>query len=332
MNLKTLFSVLFVLFGGLVTHGNAEEPFSLSLPVDCEIGKTCFVQNYVDHDPGPGKQDFQCRAMTYDGHEGTDFRVLSLVEQRAGVPVLAVADGVVLRIRDGEPDISFRSLGAQMVSGRECGNAIVIDHGNNWQTQYCHLALNSVSVRPGQKLKRGDPVGEIGLSGKTEFPHLHLSVRLNGKIVDPFAPLAEPGQCGKLTESLWSPEIQASLAYRSRVVLNRGFSDGPVQSNEIETGSVVRRSPTSESGAIVAYVRVIGLEAGDVQRLSLRHPDGTLLADNVAQPLTKPLAQQMLYVGYRKPGDGWIAGVYEASYIIERDGRKVSEDVFSFRF
>ena len=80
MNLKTLFSVLFVLFGGLVTHGNAEEPFSLSLPVDCEIGKTCFVQNYVDHDPGPGKQDFQCRAMTYDGHEGTDFRVLSLVE------------------------------------------------------------------------------------------------------------------------------------------------------------------------------------------------------------------------------------------------------------
>ncbi|MFM8702154.1 MAG: M23 family metallopeptidase [Hyphomicrobiales bacterium] len=332
MNFKTVLSVSILLFLGLVTHAHAEEPFSLSLPVDCEIGKTCFVQNYVDHDPGPGRQDFQCRAMTYDGHEGTDFRVLSLVEQRAGVPVLAASDGVVLRVRDGEPDISFRSLGAQIGSGRDCGNAVVIDHGNHWQTQYCHLALNSVSVRPGQKLKRGDLVGRIGLSGRTEFPHLHLSVRLNGEIVDPFAPLAEPGQCGKPQESLWAADIRDRLFHRSRVVLNRGFSDGPVASADVETGSVAGRKPTPGSGAIVAYVRAIGLEVGDVQRLTLRNPEGALIADTFIQPLAKPLAQQMLYVGYRRPAAGWISGIYEASYTIERDGRSIAKDIFSHRF
>lgn len=332
MNLKTLFSALCVLFGGLVTHGNAEEPFLLSLPVDCEIGKTCFVQNYVDHDPGPGRQDFQCRAMTYDGHEGTDFRVLSLVEQRAGVAVLAAADGVVLRTRDGEQDVSVRTIGAQMVAGRECGNAVVIDHDNGWQTQYCHMALNSVSVTPGQKLKRGAPIGRIGLSGKTEFPHLHLSVRLNGKIVDPFAPDAEPGQCGTKAGSMWRGELRDALGYRTRIVLNKGFADRPIEANQIETGSVAAQTPSSDSAALVAYVRVIGLEAGDVQTLKIRRPDGTVLVENTTEPLTKPFAQQMLFVGHRKPANGWSKGTYEASYSVRRDGQTVSEDVFSIKF
>ena len=332
MNFKTVFSVSILLFGGLVTHAHGEEPFSLSLPVDCEIGETCFVQNYVDHDPGPGRQDFQCRAMTYDGHEGTDFRVLSLVEQQAGVAVLASADGVVLRTRDGETDVSVRSIGAQMVAGRECGNAVVIDHGNGWQTQYCHMALNSVAVTPGQRLKRGDPIGRIGLSGKTEFPHLHMSVRLNGKMVDPFAPEAEPGQCGTQAGSLWRAEFREALSYRNRIVLNKGFADRPVEAKDIETGSILARTPNSDSAALVAYVRVIGLEAGDVQRLVLRRQDGTVLVENTTEPLTKPFAQQMLYVGNRKPADGWTKGIYEASYSVKRDGQTVSEDVFSIRF
>lgn len=332
MFFKIVFSISITVFVGLATHVEAEEPFSLSLPVDCEIGKTCFVQNYVDNDPGSGRQDFQCRAMTYDGHEGTDFRVLSLVEQRAGVSVLATADGVVLRTRDGEPDVSVRSIGAQMVAGRECGNAVVIDHGNGWQTQYCHMALNSVAVTPGQRLKRGDPIGRIGLSGKTEFPHLHLSVRLNGKVVDPFAPDAEPGKCGQPSASLWASEVREALSYRNRIVLNKGFSDGPVGSNEIETGSVTARTPNAGSVAVVAYVRVIGLEAGDIQRLTLRRPDGTILVENVEEPLAKPLAQQTVYVGHKRPEDGWVVGRYEASYSVVREGRVVSEDRFSISF
>src|SRR5882672_4030756 len=65
----------------------------LGLPLDCEIGPTCLVQNYVDHDQSGGASDYQCGALTYDGHDGTDFRVPTLAMQRGGVDVLAVADG-----------------------------------------------------------------------------------------------------------------------------------------------------------------------------------------------------------------------------------------------
>ncbi|MCG6904806.1 MAG: M23 family peptidase, partial [Rhodobacter sp.] len=50
----------------------ASQPLRLDLPIDCVIGDSCFVQNYVDRDPGPGAVDFACHGLTYDGHQGTD--------------------------------------------------------------------------------------------------------------------------------------------------------------------------------------------------------------------------------------------------------------------
>src|SRR5262245_52713649 len=71
----------------------AQEPISFSLPIACEVGATCFIQNYSDNDPSPGARDYYCGDRTYDGHDGTDFRLPSLEEQQAGVNVLAAATG-----------------------------------------------------------------------------------------------------------------------------------------------------------------------------------------------------------------------------------------------
>jgi len=65
--------------------------FLLNPPVDCTLGETCFIQNFVDRDPGPGAADFTCGPMTYDGHKGTDFALPSLAAMRQGVDVLAAA-------------------------------------------------------------------------------------------------------------------------------------------------------------------------------------------------------------------------------------------------
>ena len=75
--------------------------FELGLPIDCDVGRTCFIQNYVDHDSSPAARDYTCGHETYDGHDGTDFRLPSMIEERAGVAVHAAADGQVLRTRDG---------------------------------------------------------------------------------------------------------------------------------------------------------------------------------------------------------------------------------------
>jgi murein DD-endopeptidase MepM/ murein hydrolase activator NlpD len=46
----------------------------------------------------------------------------------------------------------------------------------------------SVTVVTGEQVGRGDVLGQVGMSGRTQFPHVHISVRHSGAVVDPFAP------------------------------------------------------------------------------------------------------------------------------------------------
>jgi hypothetical protein len=85
---------------------------ALVFPVDCRLGVTCEIQNYVDRDPAAGAaRDYRGGSMSYDAHSGTDIRVPTLKEQRAGVRVLAAADGQVLRVRDGVAYVVVRAAG-----------------------------------------------------------------------------------------------------------------------------------------------------------------------------------------------------------------------------
>ena len=43
-------------------------------------------------------------------------------------------------------------------------------------------------MKVGDNVQVGDVLGKIGLSGRTQFPHVHVSVRHNGTCIDPFAP------------------------------------------------------------------------------------------------------------------------------------------------
>jgi murein DD-endopeptidase MepM/ murein hydrolase activator NlpD len=260
------------------------DPLELGLPVDCEVGRSCAIQNYVDRDPLLGARDYACGTLTYDGHNGTDFRVPSMAAQRAGVDVLAAADGEVLRTRDGMPDVSMAAPPAPSVADRECGNGIVLSHRDGWQTQYCHLAKDSVRVKSGERVAAGQPIGRVGLSGRTEFPHLHFTVRHHGRVVDPFAYGAPEGTCQEGTW-LWSPAVRKSLAYRARMVLNAGFAPGPITNETIESGDADLSQHWAEAPALVAFVRTIGLKAGDTQRLAIRAPDGQTIADHSEKPI-----------------------------------------------
>ena len=66
------------------------------------------------------------------------------------------------------------------------GNAVVITHADGFDTIYAHLRKGSVAVKKGDSVKRGQRIGSVGLSGLTEFPHLHFEVRFNRSVTDPF--------------------------------------------------------------------------------------------------------------------------------------------------
>jgi hypothetical protein len=299
---------------------------SLSLPIDCRLGADCEIQNYVDRDPGPGAKDYQCGSRSYQAHDGIDFRLPGLPAQRHGVAVLAAADGRIARLRDRVADVSVRSSGASPVAGRECGNGVVIRHDGDFETQYCHLAKGSIGVRPGAAVKAGDVLGRVGLSGQTEYPHLHFTVRQGRTVVDPFAYGAPEGVCGQ-GRSLWRPELRDALAYKPRAILNTGFAGQPLAMEAVEEGP---DPPSRDPPALVVYARAIGLKAGDLQTLTLAGPDGAVLASNRAPPLPRDQAQNLVFAGVRRPAAGWPPGRYVGAYVVRQGGRTVLERNFAF--
>lgn len=103
--------------------------------------------------PFTGKREF---------HSGID------MAGRRGTPIVAAADGSVVRV----------------VRDRNLGRAVTLDHGNGIQTIYGHL--DRVLVKKGQRVRRGEEIGEMGSTGRRSTgPHLHYAVKVDGKYVNP---------------------------------------------------------------------------------------------------------------------------------------------------
>ena len=97
----------------------------------------------------------------YVYHEGLDLIVAR------GTPVLASADGTVVSAS----------------SSKSTGNTVRISHSGGYETVYAHL--ESMNVRAGQRVRAGDRIGAVGMSGQAFAPHLHYEVRKDGAGMDP---------------------------------------------------------------------------------------------------------------------------------------------------
>ena len=89
-----------------------------------------------------------------------------------GEPLYAAADGTVVEIKNDLPDNTPGVMNAE----EPAGNFVVIDHGNNEYSITAHLKEGSVAVKKGDKVKRGDLIGELGNSGNSSEAHLHFQV------------------------------------------------------------------------------------------------------------------------------------------------------------
>jgi hypothetical protein len=292
--------------------------FEMGAPLDCVFGETCFVQQYVDRDPGPGATDHRCTAHSYDRHKGVDFGLPSLAAIEDGVRVLAVAPGVVRARRDGVGD------GEPPRDGRECGNGVLIDHADGWSTQYCHMRRGSVRVRTGDAVAAGDPLGEVGLSGKTEFPHLHVTLRKDGEVVDPFdgRPMASPCSTDGAGAPLWAPG--SGVVYTPGGTLAAGMLDHLPDYRTVKKTAPTQAELAADAPAIVFWAHFYGLETGDVITLSIAAPDGETLVAN-RHVMAKNRATQFRATGRKRPAGGWPAGTYQGAARLIRGGRLVAQ-------
>jgi murein DD-endopeptidase MepM/ murein hydrolase activator NlpD len=299
----------------LLLAGGQAEALDLEIPLACTLGTDCWVQQYPDHDKGPGAADFTCGTATYDGHDGTDFRVRDTLSE---VKVIAAADGAVKAIRNTMEDkLISDASDLKSVSNIECGNGVVLTHPGGFETQYCHMRKGSITVRAGQKVKAGDALGLVGYSGAAQFPHLHLSLRRAGKKLDPFS--GELGQdCAADDTSMWSKKAQASLTYQPAAVLDFGWHSGKVETAMLEKGELTREAPRSDWPALVAYAWLINLQKDD--EITLTMQAGTTTPTTNKVKLDRNKAQYVLFAG-KKRGDAW-KGPHQAELVVTANGKE----------
>ncbi len=284
-------------------------------------GESCWIVNYVDHDAGPGVRDYACGRATYNepgtnAHNGTDFAIRDGRAMREGTVVLAAADGTVTAVRDGEADADIAAAAPPVAGGKECGNGVVVNHGDGWETQYCHLRRGSVAVAPRRKVRAGDRLGLVGLSGFTEFPHLHMAVRHAGTTVDPFVGAVRSAGCGVGEAPLWTPATLAALPYALNVIYNAGFAAGKPTPAKARNGDYAAAWLAPTAPALVLWADLYNVRAGHRVVLTVRGPDARTVS-SATYPIDKDQARLFVFAGKPLKGGQWPAGDYEGVIRVE---------------
>lgn len=98
---------------------------------------------------------------THEHHSGLD------LSAKSGTPIYAMLPGEVLAIG----------------SDSRSGNFIKLKHGN-FTVSYCHL-IRKPNLKIGSHVLPGQPVAQVGSTGRSTGPHLHITLKRNGRVLDP---------------------------------------------------------------------------------------------------------------------------------------------------
>jgi murein DD-endopeptidase MepM/ murein hydrolase activator NlpD len=170
------------------THGS-----TLAFPLACRLGHDCWLINYYDRASSSADfVDYSGKSITYDGHYGTDYAINGFAAMDIGVDVLAAAEGTVTTVTDGFFD---RCAGGCPASAT---NLVLVRHPDGSSTRYLHLKKRSILVKIGDQVARGQKLAEVGSSGRSGGPHLHLAwfrpddLIQEGSASDPFVRPSDP--------------------------------------------------------------------------------------------------------------------------------------------
>jgi murein DD-endopeptidase MepM/ murein hydrolase activator NlpD len=145
-------------------------------------------------------------------HLGVDYRA------PVGAPVIAVADGLVMS--------AGRSGGS--------GNMVHLRHASGYETEYLHLS--SIAVRAGTRVRQGDLIGRVGMTGLATGPHLDYRVKKGGAFINPVAAHRAMPPSDPIARSL----MPAFIAARDAAFAQLGLRDSDEVGNR---GTETQRTP-----------------------------------------------------------------------------------------
>ncbi len=300
----------------------------LGMPLQCEYGKECFIQKYMDLNPSKNiYMDYTCGTLSSENHNGTDFRLRDFTELQKNVPVVAAEAGVIKATRDGMDDITVTNIDVKSLNGMYCGNAVLISHKDHYETQYCHMKKGSIKVQKDMKVDKGDVIGYVGLSGDTEYPHLHFSLRHKEEDVDPFVGDYAPFTgCDKTRYPLWDKATLQKLTYIPTGLLNNWFFTEVPKAYEARNGvydSITKMN--TETTLLVFATDLFGAQKGDVLHVEIRNPKKeVLIQDNHTFEAAK--AQYFHFIGKYRKAEPWMLGQYVGVVTLTRNEKTVFEN------
>jgi hypothetical protein len=185
------------------------------------------------------------------------------------------------------------------------------------------MKRGSLLVKEGDLVTSKQALGQVGLSGKTEFPHLHLTVRHGKQVVDPFTGQQIMAGCGLEGKPLWRADAQ--VTYEEVAFYNAGIAGGPPSVELVRNGHADSLAPNAQSVALVLWVDILGVEADDLIQFRLIGPDNKLVFEN-EQRVDRRQARRFVYSGKKRQSAPWLAGICTGHVTLKRnDNGKVAE-------
>jgi hypothetical protein len=329
---KFLLSILVIIFTFFTYPANAnflddmknimtlKKDLKLQFPANCAIGEDCFVLFYPDSYNTSRFTDHKCGSRTFDQNHATVITSHSIQQMLNGVAVLSAADGKVLKVKK-DNELSDDDQYIKSPSGN-CGNQVIISHGQGWETHYCFLKPDSILVEEKQTIKQGEQIAEMGSVGYTQgLPNLYFYVYYNGKPVDPFVGQMTYSACNSIQKPLWLTPIP----YQSLNVIGAGVDDKPIDRDYIiEFGGMHKSRISSNSKNFGFWIFVAGLLDGDEEVFEIYEPGGSL--EHNYKGIIKNFKGFHYYINaieFDKPSKGFKKGTWKLRYLASRKSKPI---------
>jgi len=119
------------------------------------------------------------------------------------------------------------------------------------------------------------------------------------------------------SSDLWAPS--SGVTYHPGVVSRAGFALGAASQDAAVAGDYGDLDLTASAPALVGWGEAWGVRAGDTLTITLRGPDGAVLAEH-ADAVPHEQARRFAFAGVRRPSTGWLLGDYQVEVALSRQG------------
>ncbi len=317
--LVKIFSAILLVLVVSAAGARAADGPPFSFPLDCDIDKGCWFLNYPDTDRRIGvAKDFACGDLAYDNDFSVRIALGSVASLRNPPAVAAAAGGKVKQVLDGIEDLVITSR-AQLAKGTpECGNAVIIDHENGWETAYCHLRKGSITVKKGERVERSQIIGAAGSSGFATWPQLGFITVKHGLPFDPVSGLTTYEKCGVKRTPLLDLGRQFFI-YRPAAITGIGFTDtSQTIANILRGDALSYASLRANTKFLVLWMRILNIRKDDRIEVTMTNPSGNVISRKTVIA-KKDEASFALNTAKGKGFFNWPAGVYTGTVTVTRN-------------